>query len=150
MLNNTKKSKDVIDHSIRDAIGCTEDRVSKIVAAAKALRDAQIEGYSPSPHAKFEELAVIYSITDNYVSNDNWIPSLYSRDENYNLEHLIIPDQQAAKIKWNPEGASFDIPITAVFAKQNKKKTCNYLVLDHDLNEDLDNFDIITKRRVVK
>lgn len=150
VLNNTKKSKDVIDHSIRDAIGCTEDRVSKIVAAAKALRDAQIEGYSPSPHAKFEELAVIYSITDNYVSNDNWIPSLYSRDENYNLEHLIIPDQQAAKIKWNPEGASFDIPITAVFAKQNKKKTCNYLVLDHDLNEDLDNFDIITKIRKIR
>ena len=150
VLNSEKKSKDVIDHSIRNAIGSAENRIPRIITAAKELRSSQVEGYSPNPQAKFEELAVIYSITDNFVSNDNWIPSLYSRDENYNLEHLIIPDQRAAKIKWNPHGTYFDIPVDPVFAKENKKKTCNYLVLDHDLNENLNNFDIITKIRMIR
>lgn len=150
VLNNEKKSKDVIDHSIRDAIGCSENRISETITAAKALRVSQVEGYSPNPQARFEELAVIYSITDNFISNDNWIPSLYSRNEDYNLEHLVIPDQRAAKIKWNPNGASFDIPVDLVFAKGNKKKTCNYLVLDRRLNEDLNNFDAITKIRMIR
>ena len=150
VLNNEKKSKDVIDHTIRDASSQAEDRVSLIIAAAKALRESQVEGYSPNSQAKFEELAIIYSITDNYVSNNNWIPVLYSRDENFNLEHLVIPDQRAAKIKWNPDGNSFDIPIDPAFAKTNKKKTCNFLVLDHDLNEDLNNFDIVTKIKMIR
>lgn len=149
-LNNKKKSKDVIDHSIRDAISSTENRVSKIITAAKDLRVSQVEGYSPNSQARFDELAIVYSITDNFISNDNWIPSLYSRNEDYNLEHLIIPDQRAAKIKWNPNGTSFDIPIDPTFAKGNKKKTCNYLVLDRCLNESLNNFDIITKIRIIK
>ena len=150
VLNNEKKSKDAIDHSIRDAIGCSENRISEIITAAKALRVSQVEGYSPNPQANFEELAVIYSITDRFISNDNWIPSLYSRNEDYNLEHLVIPDQRAAKIKWNPNGDSFDIPIDPAFAKGNKKKTCNYLVLNRYLNEDLNNFDIITKIRMIR
>ena len=150
VLNSEKKSKDVIDHTIRDAGSLSENRVSQIIAAAKALRESQAEGYSPNSQAKFEELAIIYSITDNYVSNTNWIPTLYSRDENFNLEHLVIPDQRAAKIKWNPDGSSFDIPIDPTFAKTNKKKTCNFLVLDHDLNEDLNNFDIVTKITMIR
>jgi hypothetical protein len=150
VLNNEKKSKDVIDHTIRDATSQAEERVSLIIAAAKALRESQVEGYSPNSQAKFEELAIIYSITDNYVSNNNWIPALYSRDENFNLEHLVIPDQRAAKIKWNPDGNSFDIPIDPAFAKTNKKKTCNFLVLDHDLNEELNNFDIVTKIKMIR
>lgn len=150
VLNNEKKSKDVIDHTIRDAASQAEDRVSLIIAAAKALRESQVEGYSPNSQAKFEELAIIYSITDNYVSNNNWIPALYSRDENFNLEHLVIPNQRAAKIKWNPDGNSFDMPIDPAFAKTNKKKTCNFLVLDHDLNEDLNNFDIVTKIKMIR
>ena len=150
VLNNEKKSKDVIDHTIRDATSQAEERVSLIIAAAKALRESQVEGYSPNSQAKFEELAIIYSITDNYVSNNNWIPALYSRDENFNLEHLVIPDQRAAKIKWNPDGNSFDIPIDPAFAKTNKKKTCNFLVLDHDLNEELNNFDIVTKLKMIR
>ena len=149
-LNSEKKSKDVIDHSIRDAIGSAENRVSQIIAAAKDLRVSQVEGYSPNSQARFEELAIVYSITDNFISNDNWIPSLYSRNEDYNLEHLIIPDQRAAKIKWNPDGTSFHIPIDQPFAKGNKKKTCNYLVLDRYLNESLNNFDIITKIRIIR
>ena len=124
----------MIDHTIRAATSQAEDRVSLIIAAAKALRESQVEGYSPNSQAKFDELAIIYSITDKYVSNANWIPALYSREENFNLEHLVIPDQRAAKIKWNPNGNSFDIPIDPAFAKTNKKKkTKNITTKIHSL-----------------
>lgn len=149
-LNDEKKSKDVIDHSVRDAIRCADDRASRVLRAAKALRISLVSSYTHNPKASYEELAKIYSIIDNYVANDNWLTSLYSRDSGYNLEHLIIPDQRGAKVKWNPNGTSFDIQVDLAFAKVNKKKTCNYLIIDHDLNESLRNFDIITKIEMIR
>lgn len=150
-LNSEKKSKNVIDHSLRDAARGTENRITNVVSAAKALRVSMAEEYTPNPCAKFDELATVYSITDNYVSNANWISLVYSRDMNFNLEHFIIPDQRAAKIRWWLNDARYiNIEIDINFAKENKKKTCNQLVIDHDLNENLDNYDIIKKIEMIR
>ena len=149
-LNNEKKSKDVIDHSVRDAIRTDDDRASRVIRAAKALRIPLVGSYTQTPKANYEELAKIYSIIDNYVANDNWLPLLYSRNTGYNLEHFIVPDQRGAKVKWNPDGVSFDIQIDSTFAKENKKKTCNYLIIDHVLNESLRNFDVVTKIEMIR
>lgn len=150
-LNSVKKSKAVIDHSLRDAAREAENRIAKMVAAAKNLRISLVEEYIPNPCAKFEELATIYTIMDNYRSNTNWISFMYSRDTNYTLEHFVIPDQRAAKVKWwGSDTQSFDIEIDLDFAKRNKKKTCNFLVIDHNLNEELENYDIVKKIEMIQ
>lgn len=145
-LNSEKKSKTVIDHSLRDAANGAENRIANVVSAAKALRISLAEEYAPNPSAKFDELATVYTITDNYDSNANWISAVYSREANFNLEHFIIPDQRAAKIRWWVNDTEyFNIEVPLDFAKRNKRKTCNLLVIDHDLNESLDNYDIVKK-----
>ena len=150
-LNSEKKSKSVIDHSLRDAARGTENRVANIVSASKHLRSSLAEEYTPNPCAKFDELATIYTITDNYNSNTNWIPAVYSHETNFNLEHFLIPDQRAAKIRWYIDDAQyFNIPIDIEFAKKNKRKTCNLLIIDHDLNESLDNYDIVKKIEMIQ
>lgn len=150
-LNSEKKSKTVIDHSLRDAALGTENRIINIVSAAKALRMSMVREYTPNPCAKFDELATVYSITDNYESNTNWISSVYSHEANFNLEHFIIPDQRASKIRWRIDDTRyFNIEINTDFAKANKKKTCNLLVIDRDLNESLDNYDIVKKIEMIQ
>lgn len=150
-LNSAKKSKTVIDHSLRDAARGTENRIANMVAAAKDLRISSVEEYIPNPCAKFEELATIYTITDNYRSNTNWIPFVYSHEANYNLEHFVIPDQRSANIQWQVGGTRlFNIEIDLDFAKRSKKRTCNFLVIDHDLNENLDNYDIVKKIEMIQ
>lgn len=68
---------------------------------------------------------------------------MYSRESNYNLEHFVIPD--IAIIQWLNEAQSLRIPIDRGLVVGNKRKTCNLLVMDHDLNESLSNYDIVTK-----
>lgn len=150
-LNPVKKSKTVIDHSLRDAARGAENRIASIVSAAKNLRVSLAAEYESNPQAKFEELAAVYTITDNYESNTNWISLVYSHEANYNLEHFIIPDQRAAKIRWCIDDTRFfNIEVSRDFATNNKKKTCNFLVIDHDLNEDLNNYDIIKKIEMIQ
>lgn len=150
-FNSGKKSKEVIDHSLRDAARGTENRIANMVAAAKGLRISSVEEYTPNPCAKFEELATVYTITDNYRSNTNWIPHVYSHEINYNLEHFVIPNQRAANIQWRVgDTRLFNIEVDPDFAKRSKKRTCNFLVIDHDLNESLDNYDIVKKIEMIQ
>ena len=143
ILSSGKKSKKVIDHTIRNSLRGAEARIANVVMAAKALRAAAVEEYIPNRKAEFNELAVVYSITDNYIANLNWIDLVYSRESNYNLEHFVIPD--VAIIQWINEAQCLRIPIDRGLAVGNKRKTCNLLVMDHDLNERLSNYDIVTK-----
>ena len=70
---------------------------------------------------------------------------------NFNLEHFVIPDQRAAKIRWWVDDTQyFNIEINLDFAKRNKKRTCNLLVIDHNLNEDIDNYDIVKKIEMIQ
>lgn len=140
-----KKKKELIDHSIRDALRSGENQVREAVQAAKSLRSVAVDEYKANPDAKYDELVTVYSIMDNYISITNWISCIYSRESGYNLEHFVIPDQKAARIKWRNGEETSDVEIDKGFAKVNKKKACNYLIMDHHLNEELDNYDIVTK-----
>ena len=76
---------------------------------------------------------------------------MYSHETNFNLEHFLIPDQRAAKIRWYIDDTQyFNIQIDIEFAKKNKRKTCNLLIIDHDLNERLDNYDIVKKIEMIQ
>lgn len=149
-LSPSKKSKELIDHTVRDALRGTENRIANIISTAKTLRETAVEGYQPNHKAKFEELATVYSIMDNYIANTNWISLVYSHDSRYNLEHFIIPDRRIPIVQWRDEARCFAIPLRSEFAKTNKKKTCNLLVMDCDLNGRLDIYDIVTKIQRIK
>lgn len=150
-LNSEKKSKTVIDHSLRDAANSAENRIANVVSAAKALRVSLAEEYAPNPSAKFDELATVYTITDNYDSNANWIPRVYSHEANFNLEHFVIPDQRVAKIRWWVNDTEyFNIEVPPAFAKSNKRKTYNLLVIECDLNESLENYDVVKKIEMIR
>lgn len=150
ILNTQKKSKSVIDHTMRDAIRSQEHCFERSVTAAKALRIAAIEDYAPNYTAKYEELSVVYSITDNYIANLNWLPVVYSKNNGHTLEHFLIPDQRASRIHWNDNQRILVIQLDSEFAKTYKKKTCNLLIMDKLLNESLNVFDIVTKIEKIK
>jgi len=150
VLSPNKKSRELIDHTIRDALRGTENRIANIVFAAKALRVTAVEGYQPNQKAKFEELATVYSIMDNYIANTNWISLVYSHDSHYSPEHFIIPDRRIPIVRWRDGARCFAITLQSAFAKTNKKKTCNLLVMDCDLNGDLDNYDIVEKIEMIQ
>lgn len=145
VLSSSKKSKEVIDQTIRDALKSPENRIANIVSAAKELRKVAADEYMQNPNAKFDELATIYTITDNYEANANWIFLVYSHENRYNLEHFIVPKQTAAIVQWLNGDQCFRIQIDREFALRNKRKTCNLLVMEKDLNENLNNYDIVTK-----
>lgn len=149
-LNPAKKKKELIDHTIRDALRVTENRSTQVVRAAKDLRIAAVGEYQSNSSAKFDELETVYSIMDNYVANTNWIPLVYSRDTGYNLEHFVIPDTRTAKIKWTNGTDSFLIELDREYAKANKKKACNHLIINYDLNEAMENYDIFTKLEKIR
>lgn len=144
-LSPNKKSKKVIDHTIRDALRGGRNCIANVVTAAKELRVVAVEEYNPNRKAGFDELAMVYSITDNYMANSNWIDLIYSHETNYNLEHFIIPDYRAAIIMWLNGAQCFNIQIDRRFAVEHKRETCNLLVMDCDLNENLERYDIVTK-----
>lgn len=145
IYSSEKKTKADIDHSVRDGLNSSDNQISKVVLAAKALRANAVSGYSLPAKAKFDELAIIYSITDNYDANSNWLSLIYSRDEGYNLEHFIIPNIRSAKIDWCNGEQHQKIELDIDAAKARKTETINYLIIDSALNESLNNYDVITK-----
>lgn len=142
VFNGVKKSKNDVDHTIRDAL--MNENIPEIVSAAKALRIGILENFSLPTSCDFKKLSFICSIIDNYNSNDNWLPLIYSHVNSFNLEHLIIPDNSDRKIEWVDGERSFTITLPAA-VKSYKKKTINFLILNETLNGEIEHDDIITK-----
>lgn len=150
-FSTVKKSKDDVDHTLRNAAREAVDRAAKLVSASKALRVAKVENYELDVKTPYEEQATIYSIMDNYNANENWIRLIYSRTAGYNQEHFVIPNQRASQVEWSVNGdARFKIQLDREFAKENKRRTSNFLVLPNELNEDLNNRDIIRKIEMIE
>lgn len=147
-LSKEKKRKQKIDHTVRDAIRTQTNRSKNIVEAAKALRNLHIKDLHMPDTAGFEVVSSLYSILDNYVANENWIPLVYTKEGGYNLEHFIVPGGSKS-IKWKDEGGVKTIPLDAV-AIQRKREPFNYLIIDKSLNEDLEVDDIVSKIRQIK
>lgn len=145
VLSGARKSKKELDQTIRDAFDETAV-IESIVSAAKCLRADKVQEFSINLAYPFEKLSFVYSIIDNYLANDNWIRKIYSRENHYNLEHFIIPDNRNRKVKYKVDGdVSFDIIIPKEIAKKWKKRVVNQLIIDNRLNETLENEDIVSK-----
>ena len=142
VFNGIKKSRNDIDHCLRDAIRSAD--IGQMVEAAKSLRENILESFSISASCNFEKLSFICSVIDNYNANENWLPVMYSRENGFNLEHLIIPDNRNRKVEWIDDEESFTI-FLPVSVKNYKKKTINYLILNETLNGEIEHDDIVTK-----
>ena len=148
-LSGEKKSKSKMDHTIRNALS-SDAPIPNVVRAAKELREIYREDFCINESYSFEKLCFIYSVTDNYSANNNWISFVYAREKSYNLEHFVIPDNRRKIITWKTETTNFDIPVTPNVVTQFKKHMVNYLVMDEDLNGDLGHYDIVYKIEGIK
>lgn len=150
ILSGGRKSKKDIDRSINMALNKEPLSITEVVGAAKELRNVKINEFTFRDNYKFESLSFIYSVIDYYSSNDNWIKVIYKRETGYTLEHFIIPDNRYRKISWEASENKFDyyLPITV----PSKCKNCaiNFLILEKDLNEDIEDKDIVTKIEMIK
>lgn len=153
-LSSNKKSKKGIDYSVRDALNGKNNVLRNTLNKAKELRVSRIDQFSmPSKCNNYKILARIYSIVDNYVSADNWLNKKYNRDDKINLEHFVMPDNDECKIDWIREDVKrtvFHISVRKALAKEYKKYTVNYLLLDEELNRSLYSYDIVEKIKLIK
>ena len=153
-ISPNKKSKQIIDYSIRDALNSDENVSRSTLNCAKELRINSVNEFTMPPKCnKYEVLSPIYSIMDNYTSAFNWLNEKYKRENRVNLEHLIMADNKDCIIEWIREDENrtiFPIPVNQKLANQYKKNTVNYLLLDEDLNQSMHNYDIVEKLKRIK
>ena len=149
-MSTRRKSKKMIDQTVRDAARKSADRVKGIIEASKKLRAEKVKAYKAGETAKFENLALLYSIMDNYKAAETWLPQIYSRDDGYNLEHFVIPDTTKAEINWKTEDGTKSILVDKTFAGKNKKSPCNFLIINSELNRQVGRDDIVRKIDAIK
>lgn len=141
-----KKSKSSIDRTIKGQIDSNPINWGNVVSAAKELRKAQLESFAFSLSRNgYEWLAFVFSIIDFYNANQNSLSSVYRRENGYNLEHFVIPDNRQRKITWNDGENTFDFSLNKEFVSRNKKLSTNYLIMDSSLNGDIGRIDIVSK-----
>lgn len=148
VYNGLKKSKESIDHTIRVAI--KKEDITTLLNASKLLRVGIIEKLIVPSAYNAEKMYFVYSIIDNYISNDTWISKIYSKHEEDNFEHFIIPNNRNRLIEWVDEDNSFTIKLSLDTVSNFKKKTINLLILNKDLNGEIEHNDIITKIETIK
>lgn len=150
VLSGKKKSKADIDQSIRDALN-SESPITNTIEAAKKLRNSYLDKFSVRDSYDFERLCFLCSTIDNYIANENWIPLIYSHENNHNLEHFIIPKNTGMIVTWKTETECHDITLPDLFpVKGFQKHVVNQLVMDKNLNESLDRYDIVFKIKRIK
>lgn len=143
ILSGQRKSKNQVDHKIRDAMQ-SENPIREVVIAARSLRKEKVEAFSLRQSDTGNKLKFIYSVIDNYNCTENWITKIYSAENNHTDEHFIIP--KSDKVKWIDGNIELEIiSFDKNFMNKHRKKAINYLVIDKDLNEAIGRKDIISK-----
>ena len=148
-----RKSKNSLDTTMYNAMMTKPFNESNAYNAAKNLRLSKMAGYAISDSINnFESLANLYSIMDQYDSNDGWVKYIYSDENDHNLEHFVAPDNGVC-IEWcdpsqykKPKRIKLDKEAT----KRMKKLTINYLIINKKLNESMRSYDIVTKIGMIR
>ena len=147
LLGNQKKSKKLIDHSLRDILCAPDCSAQKIVQAAKMLRITQINEVAIPDGEKRSVLFFVDSVIDFYVARDNWMTDIYYDDAlcASNLEHFVIPDNKGGRVTWIGNGHTFEMILPKELVSKNKKTQANFVLIDRDLNRQIGRDDIVTK-----
>jgi hypothetical protein len=144
ITKSKRKSKSDIDHTLRNSLYEQTNAIRSAITSVKSLRIASVEDFTVKSNFKQDSLEFVYSVMDNYVSNDNWLSKKYTNTSGYTFEHFIIPDNRGKKVCWIDDD-SFDFIITNNNSQNYKNRTINYLILPRDLNESLGHDDVIRK-----
>ena len=147
VYNGGRKSKKVIDQTVLSEL--RNESTTGIVLATKTLRTEKVAEFKLNHNTKTDDLKTLYSIVDYYVSNDNWLPKLYNQETNYNVEHFVVPYNSGRIVKWKNEDSEIVIKLPQRVTPL-KKRAINFLIIDRYLNEDLKEYDIITKIDMIK
>lgn len=149
VLGGARKSKKNIDHTIKQAFE-SADPIQEVLSAVKLLRNQKVEEFIFADNYAFENLSFVYSVIDNYISNDNWITQKYTHECGYNKEHFIIPEKRNRRIKWVEDGNTFEFEYPNLITSKEKSWAINLLVIDESLNGQLQHDDIVTKIDKIK
>ena len=142
-VSTERKSKNDIERSVMEFFG-GEEQLQELVRKTKDMRNRQIEKFAMIQEGnKLEKLAALYSLMDFYDVNRGIINNYYSKENGYNLEHLVVNDNNT--IEWIVGEEKRIIRLDDEQAKKRKKRTINYVLINKTLNGDLESFDIITK-----
>lgn len=149
IMGGTKKSKNDIDYTIRDALN-SEDKIRETVMAAKKLREQKVESFILRENYGIDKLLFLCSVIDTYQANKNWIKKIYSRQNGYTLEHFVIPDNRNRRILWKDDNNTFELELPAEEVRLYKSTIENYLIMDRHLNELMEHDDIVSKIQGIK
>ena len=150
IISGVKKSKKAIDHTFYETLSGENFSMTDVVEVSQVLRKEKVGAFEFRVNYKYDDLAFIYSVIDHYLANSNWLKFKYTQEKEYNIEHFIIPDNARRRIRWVAVDNEFDYFLPATIPSQLKKNSLNYLVLNKDLNEAVENKDIITKIATIK
>lgn len=150
MIAGARKSKSTIDHSVYDSLNSSTFPVSKTVLSAQALRRQQVDSFELRENLNsFNVLTSLYTVMDYYMSEDNRISQNYFDNTNFTLEHFVVPNNKNSIVWWENHDSRLSIEIGSK-GKQYKKMTINYLILPKKLNEELMDYDIVTKIKKIR
>lgn len=160
VMRSGKKSKENIDRTVIEEVQKDNVTISNIIDNVKLLRKAEVEEYTISDTDNFNIISFIYSIIDFYEQGNNFLNNLYLSENNYNLEHFVVPKRSGAIIDWvydwktNKRGKR--VPLTKKIhldvekSKLYRKKITDYLIIDKDLNGSFECFDIVEKVETIR
>lgn len=147
VFGGAKKSKKSMDHTVYDAFKC-ENSIRNAVLASRDLRKIKVDEFVFPEKFDKKKHYILYTLMDNYHPNGNYLDNQYSTENRYTREHFIINDDN--KIEWIYEESKITIDIPQLFAKKNKDRTINNMILLEPLNGSLGSKDIITKIEEIK
>ncbi|WP_296557930.1 DUF262 domain-containing protein [uncultured Acetobacterium sp.] len=163
IVSSHSKVKRYIDHTIIDELNNTEknakDKIASIIMAIKTLRAAYLNDYIQFRTYKSDIAYFLFSITDNYVANENFLKDLYCKENAYSREHLLIHDNSEMNITWIHPTNKFTFSMKKLLSESKsnlkpsshlKNQMTNCLILNRELNEKLDQKDIVEKISLMK
>ena len=153
IVGKGRKKKDSIDHTLFEVIyKSTTVCFSSIIEKVKILRNTLIKDFFISEKMdSIKQFYALYSILDYYDNRKCFVTNIYSLLNGYNKEHLIINDNKRCEVQWVEGDKYYVFDLKGIEQVNNLKKlTCNYLIIDKELNRTLGHKDIVEKISIIE
>lgn len=141
------RAKSIIDQEIYRQLQNQPDNldIEAIRIRSQELRKETVNHVSfPLNESSLNNLAILYTIMDQFDPRNYRIKLVYNSTNNYNLEHFLVPDNSELEIDWKDNTDSRTFKLSSKY-KGMKKRATNYLIMDKDLNRSMHNWDIVHK-----
>ncbi|MBE5850736.1 MAG: DUF262 domain-containing protein [Lachnospiraceae bacterium] len=155
VMKSAKKGKENIDRTIINEVEKEDVSITKILECTKTIKKSELEEFRIPETDNYNTISFIAMIIDLYDKTNGFIGNYYCIENGFNLEHFVVPQRPSAVVDWviewkkNRTGESkpvkIKIQLDRDYAKACKKRISNYLILNKDLNEDMQSFDIVEK-----